>query len=187
MQHHAAGSFPAAALQNSDTERRMKRFLAACRYILIVPVIGCLSLTVALVLMGMGRVFAAVADLVRGGNFSSKAAKTLSLAAIEIIDLFLVGTVAYIAAIGLYKLFISNVEIALPMRLKINSLKDLEYTLCGVLVVAMGVAFLGQAIGSTESASLLSYGAGIALVIVALALFVFFGEKGGVADDETGK
>ena len=43
----------------------------------------------------------------------------MSLAVIEIIDLFLVGTVAYIAAIGLYKLFISSEEVVLPMRLNL--------------------------------------------------------------------
>ena len=144
---------------------------------LVVPVIGCLLLTAALVLMGIGRVCSVGAELFREGDLSFKAAKTLSLAAIEIIDLFLVATVAYIAAIGLYKLFISDLDIALPMRLKIHSLKDLEYTLCGVLVVALGVAFLGQAIGADDLQTMLSYGGGVALVIAALALFVFLGEK----------
>ena len=155
----------------------MKQFLASCRYILIVPVVGCLSLTAALVLMGIGRVVSVGVGLVRQGDLSSQAVKSLSSAAIEIIDLFLVGTVSYIAAIGLYKLFISDVDIALPMRLKIHSLKDLEYTLCGVLVVALGVAFLGQAIGADDLESILGYGVGVAVVIAALALFVCLGER----------
>jgi len=62
----------------------------------------------------------------RDGDFSEKSAKTMSLAVIEIIDLFLIGTVAYIVAVGIYRLFISNTEIDLPMRVKIDSLKDLE-------------------------------------------------------------
>lgn len=150
----------------------MPRFLAACRYILIVAVIGCVLLAAGVVVMGFGRIVTAGGVLVRSGDFSAKAAKTASLAVIEIIDLFLVGTVAYITAVGLYKLFISDAEIQLPIRLKIESLTDLENKIIGVIVAALAVAFLGQAASGYEPGALLSYGGGIALVIAALAFFV---------------
>jgi len=155
----------------------MTRFLAACRYLLIVPVIGCIFLTAGAVLMGIARIVTAGANLLRAGDFSAKAAKIMALAVIEIIDLFLVGTVAYITAAGLYKLFISNSQIELPTRLKINNLKDLEDKIIGVVVAALAVAFLGQAAGSEEPAALLNYGGGIALVIAALAFFMSYGGK----------
>ena len=148
------------------------RILAACRYLLVIPVVGCLMLTAGVVVMGMGRIFTGGAEVVKKGDFSAKAAKTMSLAVIEIIDLFLIGTVAYIAAVGLYKLFIKEAGIELPMRLRINSLKDLEDKIIGVIVAALAVAFLGQAAGSDEPAQLLNYGGGIALVIIALAFFM---------------
>jgi uncharacterized membrane protein YqhA len=153
----------------------MTQFLAACRYLLIVPVIGCILLTAGTVLMGIVRIVTAGAKLVLAGDYSAKAAKIMSLAVIEIIDLFLVATVAYITAVGLYKLFISNTHIELPTRLKINSLKDLEDKIIGVVVAALAVAFLGQAAGSDEPAALLNYGGGIALVIAALAFFISYG------------
>lgn len=112
---------------------KMTRFLAACRFLLLIPVVGCLILTAAVVMMGMGRVVTAGAMLLRAGDFSAKASKTMSLAVIEIIDLFLVGTVAHIAAVGLYKLFISNEKIQLPIRLKIDMLQDLENKIIGVI------------------------------------------------------
>lgn len=150
----------------------MTRFLAACRFLLMVPVLGCVLLTAGVVIMGLGRIVTAGTQLLRAGDFSPKASKTMSLAVIEIIDLFLVGTVAYIAAIGLYKLFISSEEVVLPMRLKIHNLHDLENKIIGVIVAALAVAFLGQAAGSSEPAALLNYGGGIALVIAALAFFM---------------
>jgi uncharacterized membrane protein YqhA len=155
----------------------MTRFLAACRFILVVPVIGCVLLTAGVVLMGMGRIITAAIEIVGEGDFSAKAAKTLSLEVIETIDLFLVGTVAYIVAVGLYKLFISDMKIALPMRLKIRNLKDLEDKISGVIVVALGVTFLGHVIGAIELEPLLNYGAGIALVIAALAFSMRPGDK----------
>ena len=155
----------------------MTRILAACRYLLIVPVIGCVILTAGTVIMGIVRIFTGAANVARAGDYGPKAAKIMALAVIEIIDLFLVATVAYITAVGLHRLFISHTGIELPTRLKINSLKDLEDKIIGVVVAALAVAFLGQAAGSDEPAALLNYGGGIALVIAALAFFISYGNK----------
>ena len=163
----------------------MTRFLAACRYLLIVPVIGCVFLTLGTVIMGIIRIFTGAAKIVHAGDYGPKAAKILALAVIEIIDLFLVATVAYITAVGLYRLFISDTRIELPTRLKINNLKDLEDKIIGVVVAALAVAFLGQAAGSEETAALLNYGGGIALVIVALAFFMR--QNGKESDSENEK
>jgi len=152
----------------------MMRFLVACRFLLIVPVIGCVVLTGGVVTMGMGRIVTEGMHALRMGDFSPKAAKAVSLATIEIIELFLVGTVAYIAAVGIYKLFIGERDIELPFRLKINTLKDLKDKIIGLIVAALAVVFLGEAAdsaGAGGGTELLSYGGGIALVVAALALF----------------
>ena len=154
----------------------MLQFLAACRYLLVVPVVGCVLLALGVVLMGAARIVTAGIKVVQAGDVSAKAAKTMSLAVIEIIDLFLIGTVAYITAVGLYKLFIGNVEIRLPMRLKIETLKDLEDKIIGVIVAALAVAFLGHA-AVDEASALLNYGGGIALVVISLAFFMNYGTK----------
>jgi uncharacterized membrane protein YqhA len=156
----------------------MTRFLATCRYVLVLPVIGCVLLTAGAVLMGMGRILSAGVALVAAGDVSATAAKKMALSVIEIIDLFLVATVAYIAAVGIYKLFISDDKVELPIRLKINSLKDLEDKIIGVIVAALAVAFLGQAAGPSDPERLLNYGGGIALVVAALAFFMRQGSKG---------
>ena len=144
----------------------MTRFLGACRFLLVVPVVGCVILCAGVVVMGLARIFTGGFEILAAGDFSPKAAKKMSLAVIEIIDLFLIGTVSYITAVGMYKLFIgSTQQLQLPMRLKIETLKDLEDKIIGVLVAALAVAFLGQAAGGDEPSALLSYGGGIALVL----------------------
>ena len=150
----------------------MMRFLTACRFLLVIPVIGSVLLTLMVIIMGLGRIVTVGIKLFSSGDFSAKAAKIISLEVIEIIDLFLIGTVAYITAVGLYKLFISSKEIQLPMRLKIESLNDLENKIIGIIVAALAVAFLGHAAGTYEPTELLSYGGGIAVVIAALAFFI---------------
>lgn len=157
----------------------MTRFLAVCRYLMLIPVIGCVLLTAGVVIMGMGRIVTAAVALARAGDFSAKAAKTMSLVIIEIIDLFLIGTVAYIAAVGLYKLFIIDTEVDLPMARKIKNLAHLENKIIGVIVAALAVAFLGHATGPDEPAALLRYGGGIAVVIASLAFFMRQGDKDG--------
>ena len=122
----------------------MNRFLALCRYLLVLPVVGCVLLTAGVVIMGLGRIFTSGLHRLLVGDFSPTATKDVSVGVIEVIDLFLVGTVAYITAIGLYRLFISNQQIELPMRLKINTLKDLEDKIIGVIVAALAVAFLAR-------------------------------------------
>lgn len=123
--------------------------------------------------MGVGRIFTGGEQILRAGDFSPKAAKAVAMAVIEIIDLFLIATVAYIVAVGLYKLFIVDRELDLPMARKITNLKDLEDKIIGVIVAALAVAFLGQAAEAGEvPENLLGYGGGIALVIGALTYFM---------------
>lgn len=148
------------------------KFLAACRYLLLIPVLGCIIMTAGTVVMGLGRIVTSVKRLVALGGFSPKASKLVSIAVIEIIDLFLVGTIAYITAIGLYKLFIDKKKIEFPMRIKIKSLNDLENKIVGVIIAALAVAFLGNAASAENYTSILYYGGGIAMVIVALTIFL---------------
>jgi uncharacterized membrane protein YqhA len=139
---------------------------------LILPVIGCVLLTAYVVIMGSVRIVVSGAEWLSKGDFTAKASKTLALQVIEVIDLFLVGTVAYITAIGIYKLFISDSDIKLPIRITINTLSDLENKIIGVIVAALAVAFLGRAAAEIEPTKLLNYGGGIAVVIAALAFFI---------------
>lgn len=161
----------------------MTRFLGACRFLMVIPVMGCVLLTAGVFLVGIGRIVLAGAKFVRGADLSEKVSKMISVTVIEIIDLFLLGTVAYITAVGLYKLFISDADVQLPIRLKIRSLMDLEGKITGVIAVALGVAFLGQAVGTSEPETLLHYGAGIALVIAAMGIFMYLAGKQGSEDD----
>jgi len=149
----------------------MTQFLAACRYILMIPVVGCVFLSALTVILGSVRIVVDTTNFLANGDFSGKAAKKMSLGVIESIDLFLIATVSYITAVGLYKLFIADKEVHLPIKLTINSLKNLEDKIIGVIVAALAVAFLGHAAGPDEPSELLAYGGGIAVVIIALALF----------------
>jgi len=92
--------------------------------------------------------------------------------AVEIVDLFLVATVFYIIALGLYELFIAKAP--LPGWLKICNLDDLKEKLLGLIVIALGVLFLGESlVWPNGIGDLLVYGVANAVVIAAISLYVW--------------
>jgi uncharacterized membrane protein YqhA len=161
----------------------MDKILYSLRHLIILPVIGSVILAFGAAMMGMGRIYTGLIYRFSEFDFSAKTAKIVSIAIIEIIDLFLVATVSYIAAVGLYKLFI-NKDFQLPGLIRIGSLNDLEGKIIGVIVAALAVAFLGEAAAEVSAAEVFYYGGGIAFVIIALALFIKFND--GKSEKEDG-
>ena len=96
----------------------------------------------------------------------------LAVDLIEITDIILLGTVLYIVALGLYQLFIDH-KVALPPWLKVSDLTDLKRDLIGVVVVLLGVSFLGEVVNWEGQNDILPLGAGIALVIAALGFILW--------------
>jgi uncharacterized membrane protein YqhA len=109
--------------------------------------------------------------------------KELILSAIQIVDLFLLAIALYIIALGLYELFIDD-TIVVPKWLLIHNLHDLEEKLVGVIIIVMGVLFLGKLVGWDGKSDLLNTGAGIALMIAALTYFLSQNKKGKLPDEQ---
>lgn len=146
----------------------LRRILSASRFLILIAVFAIFLIATALLVFGAAETVALLTGLfdVTG----SKGSKALLLSAIELVDLFLLATVLYVIAVGLYELFIDD-KLPLPTWLVIHTLDDLKDKLLGVVVVVMGVLFLGQIISWDGERDLLSYGAAVALVIAALAYF----------------
>ena len=145
--------------------------LNGSRYLVVVAVLGSLVAAVALFVYGAVETFSVVVDTVAMAEVSSKGAKVLALAFIEIVDLFLLGTVFLIIALGLYELFVDE-GLKLPKWLVIRTLDDLKNKLAGVVVVVMAVLFLGQVVTWDGQRELVGFGVAIAAVIAALTWFL---------------
>jgi len=156
----------------------MANILGASRFLIILAVIGALIAATTMMIFGLLETINLVQKTIVTGEVSRKVAKALSLEFIEIIDLFLLGTVFYIVAIGLYELFISP-NITVPKWLSIKTLDDLKNKLIAVVIVVLGVLFLGQIVSWDGERDLLGYGAAIALVIAALTYFLTSHKAGG--------
>jgi uncharacterized membrane protein YqhA len=151
----------------------MTRILSGTRYLIIIPILGlALAASFFFLFGGLGLITALVEVLIAGLS-SGEAAHTASLPVeveiVEYVHRFLIGTVLYITAVGLYQLFIH--QITFPSWLKIDSTEELETNLIGVTIVVLAVNFMGV-VFTHEAGELLEYGAGIALPIAALALYI---------------
>jgi uncharacterized membrane protein YqhA len=154
----------------------MKPVLRSSRFLILIAVIGALIAATTLLVYGLAEAVKVAVTTIDSGEISRKGAKALALEFIEIIDLFLMATVFYIIALGLYELFI-EADVGLPKWLEIRTLDDLKNKLIAVVIVVLGVLFLGQAVTWDGQRDLMGFGLGIAAVIAALTWFL--GAKAG--------
>jgi uncharacterized membrane protein YqhA len=153
---------------------RMSSFLAGTRYLVLIPILGlALAAAAFFVVGGVNLIHLVIVRILEALHIiaaqSHEEEIPVVIEIIEFVHTFLIGTVLYITAVGLYQLFIEEVEF--HGWLKIDSTEELEMNLIGVTVVVLAVNFLGVAFTGDPSL-LIEYGAGIALPIAALALFV---------------
>ena len=149
----------------------LSRTLGASRFMIILAVLGSLLAALTLLVYGALETVQLIWTTIETAEVSRKGAKAIALEFIEIVDLFLLGTVFYIIAIGLYELFISA-DVKVPGWLMIKTLDDLKNKLIAVVIVVIGVLFLGQVVGWDGERDLLGYGIACALVIAALTYFL---------------
>ena len=152
----------------------MSRFLIGTRYLILIPILG-LALAAAgfFIFGGIGLLRLLMELILNTSERSHEAINAgqgvIIFEVVEYVHTFLVGTVLYITAVGLYQLFIRELDFV--GWLKIESTEELETNLISVTVVVLAVNFMGAVFaGKTEN--LLQYGAGIALPIAALGLFI---------------
>ena len=159
----------------------VRRTVASSRFFIAIAVLGTFVAAVALLVYGALAVAEIVWDTIAAGEVSASGAKQLAVDFIELIDVFLLGTVLYIVALGLYELFVDP-ALPVPTWLRVDSLDDLKAKLIQVVVVLLGVSFLGSVVEWNGDAAIIELGAAVALVIAAFGLILFVGKlptKGG--------
>ncbi len=149
----------------------MNTLLGATRYMIYLAVLGALLAAVTILIYGFAEAVQLILTTIESGEISRKGAKALALEFIEIIDLFLLGTVFFIVGLGLYELFIDS-DVPVPPWLAIKTLDDLKNKLVGVVILVLAVLFLGQVVTWDGERDLMGYGIAIALVIAALTWFL---------------
>ena len=85
---------------------------------------------------------------------------------LEVIDIYLLGAVLLILAVGLVELFVTSVR--LPAWLEIHSLSDLKGKLIDVIQLVAAIKFLEKLVTAKEPLDVLWYALAVSVVILAL-------------------
>jgi uncharacterized membrane protein YqhA len=146
----------------------MARLLSLSRYIILVPVVVTLLGAAVLIVAGTIEMFSESITLF-SGDLSETTIKQATVGFINVVDVFLLATVMYIIAVGLYELFIGTLD--LPGWLEFKSFDDLKAQLLSVIVAVLAVLFLGSVVAAKD-VQLLPLGLAVSAVIFALTLFL---------------
>jgi uncharacterized membrane protein YqhA len=146
------------------------------RFILYFAVFG--SMVCALICMVVGCLVALKLawDLIAEASISSAATKLVAVGLVEVIDLFLLGTVFYIVATGLYSIFIND-KITEVRWMEAHTLDALKAKIVGVVIVLLAVTFLGNVVQWKGGYEILALGGAVGLVLTSLAVLLNFGHN----------
>lgn len=149
----------------------LRRILSLSRYAASLAVGGILVGSVAMLVYEVLVIISAVIGSIENGTISPKAAKVLAVGLIEAVDIFLIAIVAQMIGLGLFKLFVDP-DLLLPAWLKIHNLDDLKGHLASSVIAVLAVLFLREAVAWDGQRDLLQLGAAVALIIVALTIYL---------------
>jgi uncharacterized membrane protein YqhA len=154
----------------------MRNILAGSRFFIAIAVLGTFVASVTLIISGTISVFKVTKDAIADGDTGVDASKHMAVDYLQLVDIFLLGTALYIIALGLYELFIDD-SLPMPKWLIIATFEDLKEKLIGVIIVLLGVSFLGTAVTWTGDSNILNLGVATAAIILALALALYLSTK----------
>ncbi len=147
------------------------RLLASSRYVITVAALGTFLSGTVLLIFGVLAVVEISISAFGELNLSAQAVEELAVEFIKLTDVFLLGTVLYIVALGLFQLFVDS-TLPLPAWLVVKDLEHLKEKLVGVIVVLLGVSFLGEVVSWDGETDILRLGISVAVVIAALGIIL---------------
>ncbi len=150
---------------------KMWSLLNKGKYLILVAVAVSFIASAVAFLWGAVKIVFIVSGLISSYGKDPLAAISL----IELMDTFLIATALLIFAIGMYELFIEDIE--LPSWLVIHNLHDLKSKLGSVIILVMAVTFLKHVVEWRDAMSTFYFGIGIAVVSASLIAFSYFGDK----------
>ncbi len=171
--------------QISILESYFEKLLWSSRHMVLAAVVSSMLLSVLLFFLtafDVGTLISHAPDYLSAPAESKKALKAEMVAhTVGSIDGFLLATILLIFSLGLYELFIRDIEVAKESKqqsskvLIINSLDDLKAKLANVILMILVVTFfeVSLSMSFTSSLDLLYFALGILLVALAL----YFGSK----------
>lgn len=151
----------------------LKVFLSRSRFLVLIPVILSLIASAAAFIWGAFKTAEVIYGLFR--HITGEGGHSSVVGLISIMDTFLIATALLIFALGMYELFIEDVDF--PAWLVIHDLHDLKAKLGSVIILVMAVAFLEHLVHWADAWETFLFAAAITLVSAVLIAFGHFSGK----------
>lgn len=146
---------------------RVRRLLNQARHLVLIAVFGLSATMIAAFAWSVAKSVRLIVDLITGGWRDD--VKVIEI--LEVTDSYLLAVVLLIVVIGLYELFIGDLDV--PAWLKVRSLDDLKKSIVDVLILFVGVKGVEGLLKAAKPMDALTFTAAAALLIVALSVFRF--------------
>jgi uncharacterized membrane protein YqhA len=149
----------------------LKNTILISRVLVTIAIFGLLLTSVVVIVTGFAELFRILSYFMEHGLLNEGVGTFLAVTVTEMIDLYLIGLVLLIIAVGLYQLFIDpNLDV--PEWLDTPSFEVLKGRLLVVVVVVLAVMFLGYAAEATDAIFIAGMGIAISLVIAACGYII---------------
>ncbi|MBQ9691274.1 MAG: YqhA family protein [Eggerthellaceae bacterium] len=152
----------------SRSTRQMRAFaiISWTRILAAVPAFGLLLISAVLISATTLNVIHATAK----AFLSTTTLVELAVEYIEFTDAYLLAIALFIMGLGIFSLFITD-KIPLPKWLEFHDFDDLKERLVSVIIVMLGVYFLGEVLKGAQGIDLLWLGLSICAIVLSLTLF----------------
>lgn len=145
----------------------LKRLLERGRLVVLIP---CVTLLVSGVLLGLYGTYLAVEAVVRA--VAEPEARDVTVFVPKffgVIDVYLLAVVVYIFAVGLYELFIGELDV--PAWLSIETMDELKAKLASVVILFVAIAFVKVLVDWRNPHETLQFGIATGILMTALILY----------------
>jgi len=144
---------------------RLGKVLGPARFLAIVAVVGLLATSIATFGWSVARTVLFIDDLFAGKWRSDDQVVSL----LKTIDTYLLALVQFIIVVGLYELFIGELDV--PEWLRIQSLDDLKGPIIDILVVFVAVKAIEGLLKQKDPLDALTFVGAAASLILVLTVF----------------
>lgn len=151
----------------------LRKVLGPARYIAIIAVLGLLVTSVSTFGWSVARTVLFVSDLFEGKWRTDEQV----IALLKTIDIYLLALIQFIMVIGLYELFIGELDV--PDWLKIDSIDDLKKSIIDILVIFVAVKGIEGLLKQKDPLDALTFVGASSSLILVLTLFRFVKVAGG--------
>lgn len=151
----------------------LRKVLGPARYIAIIAVLGLLATSVSTFGWSVARTVLFVSDLFEGKWRTDEQV----IALLKTIDIYLLALIQFIMVIGLYELFIGELDV--PDWLKIDSIDDLKKSIIDILVIFVAVKGIEGLLKQKDPLDALTFVGASSSLILVLTLFRFVKVAGG--------